>query len=404
MLKFPSVQSLFGAAWHTLKRFPMVLLCALLGAGVSLYLVDISYDEKQDAAFLYHLLISASLGLTLFLSIELYNETKQTPSVFRIISNLVGLGLLAIYYVCLPQRFEQIELYRYFLFSIGLHLLVSFSAFIAQGSINGFWQFNKTIFLRILLSALYTGVLYLGLVLAIAAVDHLFNVHINDKNYLRLWIILGCIFNTWFFLAGIPNDLRLLNEETNYPKGLKAFTQFVLLPLVTIYLLILYAYLARIMITWELPKGWVSYLVIGFSVCGILSLLLIYPIRNDAGNGWIKIFTRWFYRAVYPLIVLLIISIYKRIHDYGITENRYYILVLAIWLAAVAAYFLFSRIKNIKVIPVSLCLIAFLSSFGPWSSFSVSKRSQLNRLEELLRANGILVKGKISKQHPKLTY
>ena len=41
--------------------------------------------------------------------------------------------------------------------------------------------------------------------------------------------------NTFIFLAGVPKDLSALEKETSYPKGLKAFTQFVFLPLITLY-------------------------------------------------------------------------------------------------------------------------------------------------------------------------
>ena len=405
MLTFPSLQSLLNSALYTLKRFPIVLLCALIGTFVSCYLSGLRHSQDETVVIqLTHLLIVTSLGLTLFLSIALYTESNKKTSVFKIVANALGLVVLTIYYFCLPNRFEQIEVYRYILFNIGLHLLVSFSPFINQGTINGFWQFNKVFFLRILISVLYTGVLYLGLAIALFAIDQLFHATISGEFYLRLWIVLVGIFNTWFFLDGVPKELHQLNEENSYPKGLKIFTQFVLLPLVSIYLLILYAYLIKITFNWELPKGWVSYLVISFSVVGILSLLLIYPIRNNEGNNWINIFSRWFYRALYPLIFLLFIAIYKRVSEYGITENRYYILVLALWLAAIAAYFLLSAVKNIKVIPISLCLIAFLSSFGPLSSFSISKRSQLNRLEKLLTENKILVDGNITKKHLKIDY
>jgi hypothetical protein len=62
-----------------------------------------------------------------------------------------------------------------------------------------------------------------------------------------------------------------------------------------------------------------------------------------------------------------------------------------------AVYFSTSKIKNIKIIPYSLCIIAFLTSFGPWGAFSLSERSQLGRIEEILVKNNILVNGKIVK-------
>jgi len=193
----------------------------------------------------------------------------------------------------------------------------------------------------------------------------------------------------------VPNNVHELDADNPYLKGLKGFTQFVMLPLVTGFMLILYAYSLRIIIIGSLPKGYVSYLVITFSGLGVLSLLLIYPLRNSDENKWIKIFSKWFYIALYPLVVLLAFSIYHRVHQYGITADRYFIVVLALWLMCIASYFLMSNKENIKLIPISLCAIALLASFGPWGAFGVAARSQTNQLEKMLVANKVLVKGVI---------
>jgi hypothetical protein len=69
--------------------------------------------------------------------------------------------------------------------------------------------------------------------------------------------------------------------------------------------------------------------------------------------------------------------------------------LLAFWLAGTAAYFLFSSSKSIKVIPISLFIVGMFSVHGPWSAFSVSKSSQLNRLKGYLDSNKMLVDGKV---------
>lgn len=397
--RFPSITAVIKGALDTLKRFPVPLFSAIAGTGICIFMLELKWNEQKNFEYLWKIVMCCGLGLNLFLALGLFSERKNHGAVQKYLLQLIALLLVAAYYFLLPEfrKMTLSDATRYSLFSVGLHMLVAFAPFIAKGEINGFWQFNKNLFLRFLLSVLYSGVLYLGLALALLAVDQLFNAEIKGERYGQLWFLLAGIFNTWFFLAGVPENLQELETTTDYPKGLKIFTQFVLLPLVTIYLFILYAYGIKIIIQWELPKGWVSWLVNAFSVFGILSLLLIYPIRNEEGNKWITIFSRWFYRALFPLIVLLGIAIGKRVMQYGITENRYFVLVVALWLAVIAAYFLLSKTKNIKVIPVTLCIIAFLSSFGPWSAFSVSEKSQVNRLEKLLTEEKILVQGKIKR-------
>jgi len=66
-------------------------------------------------------------------------------------------------------------------------------------------------------------------------------------------VVLAALFNLWVFLAGVPRDFVALKQEGPYPRGLTVFTQFVMLPLVALYLSILSAYLLRIVVRWELP-------------------------------------------------------------------------------------------------------------------------------------------------------
>jgi hypothetical protein len=88
---------------------------------------------------------------------------------------------------------------------------------------------------------------------------------------------------------------------------------------------------------------------------------------------------------------MLLLAILKRISQYGITENRYYLLVLTFWLAFITAYGLLSKKKAIKIIPVTLCIVTLVTSVGPWGAYGVSRFSQKNRLEGLLKTNGLLV-------------
>lgn len=402
MAKFPSLKQLIGESTQTARRFPLTLLYAIVGSFTAIYAVGINFSEHELEKTLACIIMVCSLGLTLSFSITIFSERNGYPPAKIFLLQGIALLLLAGYYFFIRNYFVQIEFIRYALINVALHLFASFAAYTGSNNLTGFWQFNKALFLRLFFSAIYSATLYLGICLAMAAVDQLFKVKIDGKNYFRLWVFITGIFNTWFFLAGVPKNLQDLNSSEDYPKGLKIFTQYVLLPLVTLYLLILYTYMGKILIQQSLPKGWVSYLVIGFSVAGVLALLLIYPIRNKEGNNWIRIFSKWFYGALYPLVIMLFVAIGRRISDYGITENRYFIIVLALWLAAVSTYFLFSKEQNIKRIPLSLCLIALLCSFGPWGAFSVSEKNQFGILEKILTENKVLVNGKVDAKHPEV--
>lgn len=242
-----------------------------------------------------------------------------------------------------------------------------------------FWQYNKTLFLRFLTAMLFSGVLFAGLSIALLSIDVLLEISINEERYVELFIFIGGIFNTWFFLAGIPS-MQTFDDQRDYPKGLKIFTQNILIPLVIIYLVILYVYAGKIILQWSWPEGWVANLILFFSIAGILALLLLHPIQDRVENRWIKRFSTGYFWALVPLVVLLMMAIYRRVWEYGITVERYFVIVLGFWLAGIVIYFLISKTRNIKAIPGSLCLLVFLISFGPWGAFTISEQSQINRL------------------------
>jgi hypothetical protein len=395
-MKFPSLTSLSRSAGRTFLRFPLAIPLAIAGTVAFIVLIERNGQGDDNTTRFTNIIISCYLGMLLSIAVKIWTERQAWAGGKTLALQGSVLLLSVLYYFMMPDHFEQQIIIRWVLYALGLHWLIAVIGFMGSSRINGFWQYNKKLFLRILTSMLYTAVLGIGLQLALLAIDNLFNAGLSYKCYMYTWLILTGIFNTWFFLDGFPADYEEPAVINDYPRGLKIFTQYVLLPILTVYMLILYAYLFKIVFTAHWPSGWVAYLVLCFSVAGILALLLIYPLRNDEGNKWINGYSRFFYFALFPLLVLLGFAIYKRVKAYGITELRYFVLLLAAWLLCIAVYFLRSRKKNIQLIPLSLCLIAFLSSFGPWGVFNVSRVSQQSRLKSILTKYGLLKDGMVT--------
>jgi hypothetical protein len=397
MIKLPSLRSLSTSFLDTVNRYKWVVAIALIKMSVLLRYTETPFELQSERNFLLRLSYVSFLALPLALAILLSARRRQWKNTLTAGLMLALGALLALYYFSLPEDPAQSDYYRLALFMAGAHLIVSFAPFIGFDEPNGFWQFNKTLFLQFLNASLYSLTLYIGLLVAIQAIKYLFNVEFSDHIEMDLAIVIFTFFHTVFFLNKIPDDLRNLDQQTEYPNGLKIFTQYVLLPLEVIYLIILYAYTGKILFQWRLPEGGVAYLVLAFSVAGIFALLLLYPLRKNQGERWIQIFSRRYYLALLPLIVLLFIGISRRIGDYGITENRYIIAVLAVWLAGITFYFLSGKRDDIRWIPISLSILCFLLPIGPWNIFAVSRNSQLKQFHTILAGHKILnAKGQIA--------
>ncbi|MFH2049127.1 MAG: DUF4153 domain-containing protein [bacterium] len=395
--KFPSYDFILKSIKDTFLRFPFAIICALIGTIIAVYLIQ--FERIETAFFQQKILALLILGLPLFIALAIFAERLGWKLIDRIYFQFVGVLLLTACYFTLPEDMFSVEKYiiRFLLLTLGLHFLIAFLPFYKGKSYNGFWQYNKSLFLRFLTASLFSAVMFVGLLIALAAADHLFGIDVKEERYFQLWVIIVGIFHPLVFLGGFPKDFDVLENITDFPKGLKVFTQYILLPLVVLYFVILIIYEGKIIFTWNWPSGWVANLVLWYSVVGILSMLLLYPLRLSDKYKWLNIFSNWFFRALVPLLIMLFISIFKRTSEYGITESRYLVIAMAIGLSIAVLYFIFSKVKDMRIIPIILCFIAFLSSFGPWGAFAVSEKSQKSRLNSLLIKNELLIDNTISK-------
>ena len=404
-VKLPSITQAVADAQRTFLRFPFVVLDAIIGTACALVLID--YEGPPGPTFLFQVIFAAVLGFPLLTGIAITSEKWKWSKSVSLAAQVIGVVLFVLYSLSVPQDLTgapNIHVFRLFMLTTGLVLFAFAVPYLKHQSELGYWNYSKTLVLRILTACLYTVVLWAGLAIALAALDNLFGVYIPGKRYGELWVFINGVFTTWFFLAGVPEDLESLDAVTDYPKGLKIFSQYILFPLVFVYLVILYAYLGKILVAWDWPQGWVSKLILGFIATGISSLLLLHPIRERTENIWISKASRWFYVIIIPLIVMLFFAVSRRLSEYGITEGRYLALATVSWLCVIVPYFIVSKKKKIIVLPLSMCIWVFAVSFGPWGMFAVSESSQVGRLKQLLTQNQILVDGRIQSKHDSVTF
>lgn len=384
-----------GKAGLVIREYPMVLLMAFLGAVSMICFAHCDFNSHPNYFVFLKFSLVSCLGISLMFAIKMLSQRFGRASLLEII----GIVFLVFFYLLLPEKERDFtEKYAFLLIPTFIlsHLLVSFSGFFDIKKELNFWQYNKNLFINLFLTAVFTGVLTGGVELAILAVDQLFDFKFNQKYYAETFYFLSIFGSCFIFLLFSENGLTDLEKESEYPLILKFFTQYILIPLLIIYSIILYFYAAKILIKWELPRGWVSYLVLAYSVVGILALLLVHPLKEKSTKSWVKIFSKIFYYTLIPLIILLFTAIFTRILEYGYTEPRYFVLLLALWLTTVVFYFIFIKKSTIKFVPISLFTFGLFALVFPYfNTFSVSKRSQKSELQNILTQNNLLEKEKI---------
>jgi hypothetical protein len=380
-MRFPSLALLAERAAEVLRRFPWTLAAGTLAAAAG-----IVATTKGAGDVWARLAFVAALGLPVTIALTLLAEVRGWPGGLRLAALLGSVAALALFFVAWPGIEVRHDAIRYFQLSAALHLGVAFLPFLGAAESLAFWQYNRRLFLGFLRAVVFSGVLFVGTAIALGALDRLFGVDVNGETYFRIWLVVALVVNTWIFLATVPEDLPALAEDTEYPRALKVFAQYILTPLAFTYLIILLAYLVKIVAGAEWPSGWVGWLVASVSVTGILGFLLVHPLRGDPAEGWIRSYGRWLFVGLVPAALMLLVAFCKRIAPYGLTEPRTLGLVLGLWLLAIALLFVLRSAASIRLIPVTLATLLLLTLYGPLSLSRVSISSQGRRLAKLLQA------------------
>ncbi|HEY1405068.1 MAG TPA: DUF4153 domain-containing protein, partial [Spirochaetota bacterium] len=377
-----------GQALLTATRFPVGIFLSTVGTAICIIGVSRENTDFWNASLPFILAIAVMIPAAV--SFRIFCEERGLKKRLYLTGSVIVLVLAAGYAFYLRKYFperrsiESIRAAALFIASVSSILCAPFF----RGKRDLAASYAVEIGLRFVLSSVFAGVLYGGIAIAFVIIQALLGISFSWKIYLSVNILIFGFFLPLHFFAGIPlrkND----SAKLYYPRPLVILITLIMLPLIGFYLAIIYIYFAKAIITLSWPEGTAAYLILTFSIVGIFLLFGVSPIERD-GKGWIARYTRYFYRTLIPLLPCLYVAIGKRVYDYGITERRYFVILLALWLTGMTLYWIVSRKRAHIIIPFSICICAFLSVFGPWDAFNVSRMSQLSRVEGYLRTFHIL--------------
>ena len=392
-MEFPNIQEINKAFLKVIQRFPIPIIVSLAGTAMAIFLIENHNTEYEN---IIKALLCMFLALPLFISINIWAKSINASFLKRGIAITLGVFCILLYYFSIKDIDSIQHAYRFGGLFIAMHLLVSFIPYFNNKPIASFWNYNRTLFLRGVESGLFSLVIFAGIALAILALDKLFGVDFDDVIYGQLFFTIIGIFNTVYFLAGFPEDLNEDLHDQAYPRPLSIFCKYISIPIIFIYFIILYAFSIKIGISREWPQGWISKLILCFSVLGILVYLLSYYLNKQDDSTIAKWFKKGYFYALFPMSIVLLLALWRRFSDYGITENRYIVSMVGTWLFFISIYFILSKKDNIKAIPISLFAFILFGLFsGPFNIFNFPANNQVDRLESLLIKHQLLMNGKI---------
>ena len=379
---------------QSVRRFPITIFISVIFVIIQIYINENSYSSEAIREIYNRISMVSGMAIPLSLCLGYINEVFfKEDKVKKILVYSSGLIVLILYYLIILNDINTLSVVKYIGTIIFLLLAIFYIPRLKNK--NNYELHVLSVINSISITFIYTLVLYLGIVAILFTIDSLFDVNIDGKYYFYTFLIVTFIFGVSLFLSKLES-VDENYQEYDYSSALKILLVYIVIPLITIYTLILYVYFAKILITWEWPRSLVSHLVLWYSTLSVFIIFLITPIIEE--NKIARYFKVWFPKLVLPILLMMFMSIYQRISQYGITENRYFVIVLGLWVSLIMIYFSLKKpLKNI-IIPITLSLIILNSVYGPLSAFNVSIKSQNNRLNTLLTSSGFLINADLIKK------
>ena len=244
-------------------------------------------------------------------------------------------------------------------------------------------KFEKYI-LNLILNIKRTSIIFCIISVGFLILYAIFTILILNTLKFDIVLRIICLFAGFYYVPNIMNAFA--NKEAEDTKFNKVVFTKVLLPLITLAIIIVYIYIAKIFLITEVPKN---------ELFSILSMIFVFafPVyivnKNYAEKETLiyKINKAIPYSYI-PFIFLQMYSIGIRINEYGITTSRYMGIALiifeigAIMLAIVKDS---KKLKEIVLFTLALSIVIFIT---PINYDTVSKMSQKSIVDKYI-ANGI---------------
>lgn len=371
---------------NCLKRFPVTVGFILAFTGYLVYLVatDADNDKKLLLVWGYYL----SIGTLLSLSLHLWSEEIKS-NVRKVIIHVAAHALLIadawfLYSLSLDQRHIEIGIAHVAgVFALGISIF--FLSFTKEKNDIPSWNFTSTALGACIIANVIGYIMSGGISLLTFSLHMLFDVKVDNKCYLYILIICSVLLPMLLFIGLLPKDAQKHNHQPHSSDFQSGIIHFLFLPLIAGYLLVLYIYTARILTSWELPIGWVSWLVVTLMAGCIAIEFGLYSTRikeAKRGDEWVA---RWLPALVLPLLMLMTVGIIRRLNDYGITINRLYLITLNVWFYIVCIGLILTKARRISWIPISFAIIFLLTSVLPVNYASITRNAIRSNLEMELR-------------------
>lgn len=364
------VKKLFSKTSETfrklIKKFPVTL--AIIVFATLFTTIDIEQDIKIfDKVMLFSTIFAVE---AFFTEICIYKKRS-----FRIISYVVSaaisIGFTILILGDVVKTYED-NIARILVGYLIILFLIAIYKIIKETDIN-FKEYVLKIFANVFNSTITYLVLNLGLTLiTVIFVELLLDSWGHILGRIQI-LLLGL-----FYIPALINSVWDVKE-----KEVNAFFQglvkFVLLPLVSIAMLIIYMYIIKILVLKQMPSNVIFRILAGIFVVAFPVWNMAENFKDD--NKFIEKMTKLLPYFYMPFILLEIYSLYARISEFGITPVRYFGILFIITQIIILILTVVKKGKKLSHTFIYMAVLTLIAFVLPLNYSKVSILSQRSILK-----------------------
>lgn len=365
------IQKGFAAIWEAMKAHPveieiLVYVCVAMCCGLA-------HDGDADWEVPWWL---RPVVLAPFMVVAAFSlQPFRKRGIGYLVLYLLPLAVMVV--ACfMPFLIDWPEETSYWIAAlVGLPLWMCVRHWLTEN--ESFVQRNVQMAWSLARALLVAGIFYLLYAAIAYTITSLFDIDYKTWNgwYGQVAVVLFCGLAPVLFFA-MEDQAEIIEIRRFWA----VLLNWVLTPALLIYTGVLYIYAAKILFTWNLPKGGVAIMVTVFFVVFFAAKML--EILTEPRPF------KWFYDHfslfALPLLALFWTGLTRRLMDYGLTESRYYLILLGGLMTLIVIVFLFqNRHGYFALAAGALCVVLLTVLLPPLRGEKVAMRSQLHRVRTL---------------------
>ena len=332
-------------------------------------LVGVFANYNYMSEFLKHFIIVMGITIINFFMVETYLRNKTQKTIGYIVG--FGIGVAIERWLNFNDSSWSIRL------TVGYLLIVAVLALIKiiKDSKLEVYEYLTKIFKNLFDVGIIYGVLSIGLSIIFGVFTTLI---LNDGDTLELMMRMHIALFGLFYVPAIL--MAITNTKIEVTKFIKILICFVMLPLTVLIMLIIYIYMAKIVIMQDVPSNSIFRITTGIFIVAFPIWTMSYTFKDK--NKIIELVSKWMPVAFIPFIGLQIYSLGVRLKDNGLTPVRYLGIIFMIFEVVAIFYSLYKERKYlVRTLQILVGLILVSTILPVVNLQTASNINQAKRLQ-----------------------